>query len=689
MGKVMGSLRYRTTWIKLAVSLLYCAGLISTTSAAAATDWSFKIQASIGGINSRLTLGEFANASVGYDILYDAPAYPNSAAVSAFFPHSEWGRAETQYWYDIQSIGRSRQWTFFVDSTQQNQNLTLSWDTALIPSAVTLTLTDVLTGQTVNMSSLTSYTFLYSATREFRVTADTPLPPVLTVTSPGDSAVVSSPSLTITGTATDAGQGDDGVATVTVNGSPAVGGTATGAAIASWSYDALLSQGTNTFTIVATDNGIYKDQVIKMITVTYVPTNVDSDNDGLPDAWELQHFGNLTTADASTDSDGDGLTDAMEYSLGTDPKLSDTDGDGLSDLQEITYHTNPLLADSDGDGDSDGDEVKYGSDPTNSADNLNSHRPNAPVVAPVSGSVALDGTVFDALGFNDPDIVNGDYLAASQWQISTTSTFDANAIILDRMLQRRSGASSADMSHRKLAVEYGVLHPSVTYWIRTRHQDKTGLWSAWSSGLNFTTVTVDPEDVDNNGVNDRVQLVGFSDTNNNGIDDRNEPNLKAVNSAVKNMPVGIEISQGTVNSVTAVNNATASTIDMPYGVFGFRVEGLPVNAANPATVTVTFHFPESLPNGVHWYKYDLANDKFTDLSAKAVFNGNQVVVTLTDGGPEDADGLVNGVIIDPAGPAIVTSSVSGTSSGGGGAGGPVEWCLLPGVAFVWRRWRRR
>jgi len=46
----------------------------------------------------------------------------------------------------------------------------------------------------------------------------------------------------------------------------------------------------------------------------------DTDGDGIADAWEKLHFGNLTTATASTDSDGDGASDLSEYNAGTLPK---------------------------------------------------------------------------------------------------------------------------------------------------------------------------------------------------------------------------------------------------------------------------------------------------------------------------------------------------------------------------------
>ncbi len=48
------------------------------------------------------------------------------------------------------------------------------------------------------------------------------------------------------------------------------------------------------------------------------PVAADSDGDGLPDAWEIAHFGNLSR-DGSGDFDGDGFTDLQEFLAGTDP----------------------------------------------------------------------------------------------------------------------------------------------------------------------------------------------------------------------------------------------------------------------------------------------------------------------------------------------------------------------------------
>ena len=48
----------------------------------------------------------------------------------------------------------------------------------------------------------------------------------------------------------------------------------------------------------------------------------DSDGDGLPDAWEMQHFGGLAR-DGSDDYDGDGISDLLEFLLGSDPAAGD------------------------------------------------------------------------------------------------------------------------------------------------------------------------------------------------------------------------------------------------------------------------------------------------------------------------------------------------------------------------------
>ena len=104
-----------------------------------------------------------------------------------------------------------------------------------------------------------------------------------------------------------------------------------------------------------------------LLETSFVPSG-DSDNDGLPDAWEEQFFDNLEQG-PEDDSDNDGSTNADEFELGTVPNDPDTDDDGLNDgvedgtgnfVNSMMTGTDPKVADSDGDGLLDGVETNTG-----------------------------------------------------------------------------------------------------------------------------------------------------------------------------------------------------------------------------------------------------------------------------------------------------------------------------------------
>ncbi|MCP4745296.1 MAG: hypothetical protein GY874_04015, partial [Desulfobacteraceae bacterium] len=93
------------------------------------------------------------------------------------------------------------------------------------------------------------------------------------------------------------------------------------------------------------------------------------DNDGLPNQWEMDNFGNMNQ-DPNGDEDNDGLTNLQEYTFGTDPNLSrsDHDNDSLPDTWEAQYgklsNLNGRNEDKDSDGISNWIEYKLGTDPT-------------------------------------------------------------------------------------------------------------------------------------------------------------------------------------------------------------------------------------------------------------------------------------------------------------------------------------
>ena len=95
------------------------------------------------------------------------------------------------------------------------------------------------------------------------------------------------------------------------------------------------------------------------------PACADTDGDGMPDGWEIEHrFNPALGEDGARDADDDGLTNVQEFEAGTDPWASDSDGDGMNDYLELVYGYDPVTADSflpgvdtDGDGLSDRDEA--------------------------------------------------------------------------------------------------------------------------------------------------------------------------------------------------------------------------------------------------------------------------------------------------------------------------------------------
>ncbi len=93
-------------------------------------------------------------------------------------------------------------------------------------------------------------------------------PPALTITSHADGQSVSTSSITLSGTATDAGKGDNGISSVTVNGTRANNDTATGSGTATWSRTIMLSPGINQITVVAADGSFNLNATTVRLTIT-------------------------------------------------------------------------------------------------------------------------------------------------------------------------------------------------------------------------------------------------------------------------------------------------------------------------------------------------------------------------------------------------------------------------------------
>lgn len=119
-----------------------------------------------------------------------------------------------------------------------------------------------------------------------------------------------------------------------------------------------------------------------------------------------------------------------------------------------------------------------------------------------------------------------------------------------------------------------------------------------------------------------------------------------------------------------VGGTTALRIYPPVGVF---------NIANPNG----FINPDgTLKSGLTWFKIQAGAWKgLPEVPIKLGPNGGPfqyIEVTLRDGGPEDADGVANGVIVDPGAPGVgFVAAPAGADTGSGGGDG----CFIATAAY--------
>lgn len=201
--------------------------------------------------------------------------------------------------------------------------------------------------------------------------------------------------------------------------------------------------------------------------------DMDDDNDGIPDVDDAFPL----NAAAAVDSDGDGLPDAWlpSYTACQAADLTcnglirdlDNDNDGLSDEDELALGTDPFNPDSDGDGYPDGIEHLSGMDPLN-ADSGRSRR------WLLAGTGSTPATRFDLTPFaaayylTYADALTGGVLRAD----SLNSVFSAVA-----GLETLAGSGSLLADHDALYIS----HTSGTYRLDTQ-----GEWQHRERSLSAT-----------------------------------------------------------------------------------------------------------------------------------------------------------------------------------------------------------
>jgi hypothetical protein len=332
--------------------------------------------------------------------------------------------------------------------------------------------------------------------------------------------------------------------------------------------------------------------------ISYTVPFLDSDGDGMPDDWENYYGLDPFVDDAGEDPDGDGASNIAEYQAGTEPTI---------------YHNNSMPA----------PPVLY--------------LPFNDELVDVSPQLVTDA-------FYDPDF--GDAHAESQWQIERE---DDGLIVFEQ-------TSSTALT--SIVIPKLVLEEDTTYIWKVRFIDSHGAASEWSEAGMFLT-DMNQLDRDGNGIPDHQEVDASVDLDGDGTADIDQDDIKSVYVEGGTAQIGISIRDSqTVQSIAAIESENPENLpedsgtedmpeSMPFGLLNFKlIVDFPGDEA-----VVTIYLSEPAPADTVWYKYDPVNKSWLDYSDYIDFSDDRrsAYLTLVDGGFGDADGIENGIIIDPIG----------------------------------------
>jgi autotransporter-associated beta strand protein len=223
---------------------------------------------------------------------------------------------------------------------------------------------------------------------------------------------------------------------------------------------------------------------------------LNTDNDGLPDAWEVTAFGSAATQIGSDDSDGDFDTNLAEYTANTGganaASFSDTDTDGLADGWEILYFGSIAAkngtVDSDGDLFTDTQEYKYGSNPTDSS--------HSPAFAKAAHRWSFDGNLNDSVGTSNATIQNG---ATSNTNVVTQNATNvklAGGVKADSQWVKL-GANLLPAHNTPVTIELWATMDAIQNWSRIfdfHSGPAENLFMSWSQGTTAASDRVEWRD---------------------------------------------------------------------------------------------------------------------------------------------------------------------------------------------------
>ena len=407
----------------------------------------------------------------------------------------------------------------------------------------------------------------------------------------------------------------------------------------------VVSGETLVFQLVVTDNQGLQATDSCSVYVTREPVT-DSDEDGIPDDQDDFPY----DADEYLDTDGDGEGNNSD---------TDDDNDGMLDTWELLYGLDPLIDDAaddpDGDGDSNIIEHDSETDPNVNESNL---APDPPQLLNPGNNETVGLTpLLETDEFHGPNI--DDVHSQTQWKIIRVHdefcVFDVT-----------TSSSLTALKVPKLILEEGT-----DYLWQVKFIDNQGTTSEWSEAGYFTTEFLE-QDSDGNGVLDHQEVDTTIDLDIDGIMDRDQENIKCVATDTGDFKIGISVRDDeNADSIMSIQSETPADTDLLFSAqdgpnfLAFGLIHFKLAVKEPGDeVLVTIYLSKAAYDDGIWYKYDPVNAEWFDYSEYTSFSADRktVELTLTDGGFGDADGIANGVIVDPLALRTATDHSSGSDS---------------------------